>query len=326
MKSKDIAIKLLKFSVAFGLIGLMIHQELIDFSVLKKLASPPYLAIGLFFGLINLAIVNWRWAYLLRTREFDVNARKTMPLTLIGVFFNYAIPGAIGGDVVKAYYVARDNPGRKVDAVTSVIVDRILGLYGMVILALSAIILNYGFVFSHSTLSLVGFSTAAVFVVMTLFLGAAFSRRLRRLLHMDKGLGILPGGAMLLRLYDAFQVYRENTKAVYVSLLASILSQMVAIGFMMFVGYAVGDSNLRPDTFFFAVPLGFIVSALPIAPAGIGVGQYAFLMLFRLYSGTDTNLGQTAITAFQVVLFIWGLAGAYFYMQKKRPSLEEVMQ
>jgi hypothetical protein len=68
--------------------------------------------------------------------------------------------------------------------------------------------------------------------------------------------------------------------------------------------------------------IGIIVQALPISPAGIGVGQAAFFFLFNLSLGKESQLGPTAITMIQIMQFMWGLVGAYFYLQRKKPGLE----
>lgn len=320
----DLVVKLLKFVVAFGLIGWMINKGLIDFSVLSLMAKPHYMAAALLLGFINLLVSNWRWTLLLQARGFDVGVGRTMPLTLIADFFNFAIPGAIGGDVVKAYYIAQDHPARKMEAVTSVVVDRILGLYAMVILALVAIVVNIGFVVSKPELVFVALTSTGVFSLMTLFLSASLSKRIRVFLKMDMILDKLPGGQVGQRFYEAIHSYRSHGGTLFYAMVLSFAAQFVAIGFMMFVGFVIGETGLSFATFLFAVPLGFIVSAVPIAPAGIGVGQYAFLALFRMFSGTETNLGQISITAFQVTLFLWGLVGGYFYLKKKKPNLQEV--
>lgn len=320
----DLVVKLLKFIVAFGLIGWMIHKGLIDFSVLSLMAKPHYIAMALFLGFLNLGISNWRWTILLQARGFDVGMARTMPLTLIADFFNFAIPGAIGGDVVKAYYIAQDNPSRKMDAVTSVVVDRIFGLYSMVILALVAIVINIGFVLSKPELVFVALTSSGVFTVMSVFLAASLSKRIRVFLKMDMILEKLPGGQVGKRFYEAIHSYRDHGRTLFYSMVLSFVAQLVAVGFMVFVGYVIGETSLSFATFLFAVPLGFIVSAVPIAPAGIGVGQFAFLALFRMFSGTETDLGQISITVFQVTLFLWGLVGGFFYLKRKKPNLQEV--
>ncbi|MCB0408293.1 MAG: flippase-like domain-containing protein [Bdellovibrionales bacterium] len=320
----ELFIKVSKFVVAAALIGWMLKKGLIDLSVLSLMATPFYIAIALVFSFLNLAIANWRWTLLLQARGFSVPFSKTMPLTLIADFFNFALPGAIGGDVVKAYYIAQDHSQRKTEAVTSVIVDRVIGLYGMVVMALGTIVWNIGFVISNPKLGFVSLMVLGLFSIMTLFFAGGLSQRFRLFLRFDSLLPKIPGGNLGLKFYDAFQGYRSHPKLILVAIGLSLFAQLLAIVFMMFVGHAIGENNLGIDVFLFAVPLGFILSAVPISPGGIGVGQYAFLALFRMYSGTPTNLGQTAITAFQISLFAWGIVGGLLYLKKKKPNFEEV--
>jgi uncharacterized membrane protein YbhN (UPF0104 family) len=75
--------------------------------------------------------------------------------------------------------------------------------------------------------------------------------------------------------------------------------------------------------YFFVVPLGFIATAVPISPAGVGVGQMAFLFLFNTYLGYKTSLGPTAITILQVLQFVFGLVGAWFFIRRKE-SMKEI--
>ncbi|NQZ02772.1 MAG: flippase-like domain-containing protein, partial [Bdellovibrionales bacterium] len=92
--NKDLLLKVIKFAVAFGLIALMVKQELLDFSVLMEMATPLNLAVALTLALCNLAFATYRWTLLLQARHFEVSMKETFPLSLIGTFFNFAIPGA----------------------------------------------------------------------------------------------------------------------------------------------------------------------------------------------------------------------------------------
>ncbi len=48
--------------------------------------------------------------------------------------FNLVIPGAVGGDLIKAAYLVRMQI-KKTQAIASMVIDRILGLLGLFILA-----------------------------------------------------------------------------------------------------------------------------------------------------------------------------------------------
>ena len=58
----------------------------------------------------------------------------TVLLGFIGMVFNLVIPGAVGGDLIKAAYLVRMRI-RKTQAIASMVIDRILGLLGLFILA-----------------------------------------------------------------------------------------------------------------------------------------------------------------------------------------------
>ncbi len=70
----------------------------------------------------------------------------------------------------------------------------------------------------------------------------------------------------------------------------------------------------------FAVPMGFLVTALPIAPAGVGVGQVAFAYLFQAYLQSDTQFGANSITAYQLSAVAWAIVGAFLYLRRKKPK------
>lgn len=321
---KEILKRVLKFVVAFGLIGYMVYAGYLDFSVFNKLLTPTFITGCLILAGMNIMFANARWVVLLQARGFATNFRETFPLGLIGLFFNYALPGAVGGDVVKGYYIAQDHHTRKMDAVTSVVMDRIVGLYGMVVMAILALTMDLNLVLENLTLRWVALSTLALFIAMTSFFAIAFSKRLRSFATFEQLLQKLPAGGTFLRVYDAVHSYGHSRSALTWALILSFLAQVTAILFVMLIGLAVGDTSIPLTTFLFAVPLGFIISAVPVAPAGLGVGQLAFLFLFQLHSGQETQLGQTSITAFQITLLVWGLLGAFFYMKRKRPVMSEV--
>ena len=106
-------------------------------------------------------------------------------------------------------------------------------------------------------------------------------------------------------------------KALSLAFLLSLVAQGAAIVFFWWVGQMMGLTEIPISTYIIVVPLGFIVTALPLAPAGIGVGQAAFLFLFNLVTGEPTPLGATAVTLFQMSVFAFGLLGALFYLRQR---------
>lgn len=313
---------IIKILIAVGLMYYMVHKGLFDIEAFKDLLNPFVIFVLLLITGINLVVSNYRWIVLLKSRGFDTSFKSTIPVYLIGIFFNYALPGSIGGDVVKAYYIAQDHIQRKVAAVTSVIVDRIVGLYAMVIMALVTLAMNGQMVFERTELRSIVWMTVVVFSLMSLFFAMVFSRRVRAWKMFDEYLTKIPGGKPALKIYDAFHSYRQNKMALLMTFALSFVAQIFVVLFMYFIGVVLHE-NIGIDAYFFAVPTGLIIMAIPISVAGVGVGQMAFLYLFQIYTQQQSVIGQTAITAFQLALLIWGLLGAFFYLKRKRPVISE---
>ena len=83
---------------------------------------------------VTVLVAGARWWWLLRVNGLQVTLLESLRFTWIGVFFNTVVPGATGGDLIKAIYIMKHCPGQRVPALVSVIVDRVLGLASLAIL------------------------------------------------------------------------------------------------------------------------------------------------------------------------------------------------
>lgn len=312
--------RILKFAFALGLVVWLLKKGQINLHDLQALAH-PMIATGLLsLVALNLALANWRWMVLLRTRDFDASFLTTFPLTLIGLFFSYALPGSVGGDVIKAFYVAKENPERKMAAVTTVLADRVIGLYCMLCMAVASVFMDVDLILQNRNLKVLACVLIGAFVMISVGLMAVFSKRVQNWTQLERRLPRMPMGHKLYRAYHSFHLYTHNRLGLLKAFLLSLVSQVIAILFIYVVGHILGET-IGFKTYLFAVPIGFMISAIPISPAGIGVGQMAFAYLFRAHSGVVSNVGETAITAYQITLFIWSLVGCAFYLLRKSPHL-----
>jgi uncharacterized protein (TIRG00374 family) len=314
-----------KFAVALLLMTYLVKSGNLDLASLASLMTPFNVFLGLFLVGINTVLLAWRWLFLLRARGFNPKVSYVGSLYLIGMFFNFALPGSVGGDFVKGFYIARDHKERRTDAVFSIFIDRVLGLYTFFLLTLVAVAFDFKFVMGHEQIRWVAISCFSVFMGMTLFFIAAFSNRLQRWLrvhHLEK---ISPRLRLVVRTLEVFREFGTNRKVIMASVAVSLLSQIAMLLFFYFVGIALGETDVSWRVYLFAVPMGYLATALPIAPAGIGVGQVAFHYLFEAYLGRPTNLGTISITAAQLAGFAYAMTGAIFYIRYRRPKDSEEM-
>ncbi|NJL26057.1 MAG: hypothetical protein HC902_13410 [Calothrix sp. SM1_5_4] len=182
---------------------------------------------------------------------------------------------------------------------------------------------DYSFVAGHEQIRWVALLCLLIFLGMTVFFLIAFSQRLSRFLALDK---IGHKVKIVHRLLEAFQRFGKNRAIIGGSVLVSLFSQVFAMIFFYQLARIVGEDAVTWKSVLFAVPMGFLVTAIPIAPAGIGVGQVAFHYLFQIYLQKPTQFGATAITAYQLSMVFWAMVGALFYLRRSKPrELEEAV-
>lgn len=315
MKSKITLV--LKIALAVGLIVFMVRSGHLDLNELWSILTPLNIAFGLFLIGLNLALATWRWVLLLKAKGMYVPLRYGFTLYLIGLFFNHALPGAVGGDLVRGYYLVADYPDRKMDAALSILIDRVLGLYSFFVLSLIAVAFDYDFVMNHESIRWVALMCLMIFLGLTAFFLVVFSKRLSYvtgLTWLTSHLGFLN------RLVFAFQRFGEHRGTIAASVAVSVLSQISTLVFFYQLGVVTGETAISWNAVLFAVPMGFVVTALPISPAGVGVGQVAFHYLFQIYLNKETSFGTTAITAFQLAIASWAVLGAFFYLRRGKPQ------
>ena len=311
---KQALILLAKVLLAAALIYWLVQKKVLQFEHFSALAAPGFLSILASLVFIMIFMNNYRWQLLLQAQDVPAQMRATLPLSFIGMFFNFAMPGGVGGDVIKGYYLLQDFPQKKLPAALSIFMDRIVGFFIMVLTAAIALAFNWEEVMRSPQFKAVASGVLLLLVAFTVFFTLALSRRLRGL---TKWIYRLPGGHVIQRISDGIHAYRAAPQTLLWSFALSAFSQTMMIIFVILVGERLHPGALPYSAYFFLVPVGLVVTALPISPAGVGVGQTAFYFLFSLYVGSDSAIGPTAITGIQILQFAWGLVGAYFYLTRK---------
>lgn len=313
---KKILLNTIKFLFSAILIGWMINSGKIDLNSFKVVLHPKYLILSIILLGAALFFGSERWRLLLKHQNLSSDSFETFKLTLIGIFFNFAIPGGVGGDVVKSFYIAKNNPQARVKSVLSVVMDRVLGLYAMLWMAEIAMLIDYSQVQTLPQLKAIFYFSTLALVAMSAGLAIAFSKKVNGTNKIQKFLSLLPKSDRFLQVYESIHSYGDDYPTLFKTFLLSLSSQISSVGVIIIVGSAMAV-NIPLSAYFVAVPIGMVVLAIPVSPGGIGVGQYAFYYLFNLISGQETQVGSTGITVFQILSFFFGLAGAYFYISRK---------
>ena len=309
---------LLRIGVAAALIAWLIKTERLDLAAVTSAGTSwqPFLGIaGVFY--LQILLVGWRWNLLLRTHQVFLPFGRTLRLTMIGMLSSLVMPGSLGGDAVKAYYVSLDAPAKRPQVVMTVLVDRLIGLLGLLTVAAGAAVL-YAPALGEETLSKLGVSVIMVALVGLLIVvtGALATERISSLIH--KCSERLPGGGILWRCWCAIRgCGREPARLLWAYGITVPVHLLACFAFFL-ATQALGFLSVDPSYFLLLVPIGLCATAIPISPAGIGVGQTAFAFLFRFVPGAGETLGADAYTLYQLALLCVYLTGAWAYVSHKK--------
>jgi len=256
----------------------------------------------------------WRWWLLLRAQGIRVSFWTAHKLTFIGMFFNNFIPGPTGGDVAKAYYVAR-GAKRRTPAVVTVLVDRVLGIVALALIALSVLVPQY----DEPAYREMSFFVFGLLGLLILFGAVFFSRRIRAFLRLDAVLDRLPGSGLLRKVNDAVFQWRQHKMALVWGLVLSIANQMgiQAMMWILAAGLHVtsrSGADVPLADYMVVLPVAFIGSALPVLPGSWGLRETLFAVCFH-FVGVDRNPAVALSVMNGMVAVVWSLLGGLYFLQ-----------
>jgi hypothetical protein len=241
------------------------------FPTYLKNLDPLRFALGAMCFLPFLIIINTRWWWLLRANHLNVGFFEAQRLAWIGFFFNNVIPGTTGGDVVKAVYIAKRCSTNRVQALVSVVVDRIVGLLSLLLVGSIA-----------SLLAVDRFPTFAIVVWLTtigalLFCMLLLSPGLRQWVRFERLIARLPKqpGQILVEIDEAVLQYRGHLTGIAAWILVSPVTYSLLVMSIWFMDRSLGVGLAFAD-YCFIVPVVSVVQGIPIAPGGWGIGEAAY--------------------------------------------------
>lgn len=283
---------------------------------------PGLLACSMGGFLLMFLIGAFRWWFLLRIARIDVSLWEVTRLTFVGLFFNAVVPGTVGGDVVKAYYVVRHTQAKAL-VLLSIFMDRLLGLTELVLLAALMILVVWaGGLEPYERLQAPLVSVAVVMAIVVIALALLFAPRLRRALRLHKLYQRLPIAHHIAALGPAAAVYGRNVTGMIQTVLITVAAHVALVGSVALAGASLG-LEIAWHAYFVYVPLIYIIGAVPITPGGIGLIEQLFLLYFA--AANPNRVLALALLA-RLIPILWSLPGAVVAVTGPRLPRTEAME
>ncbi|MBC8379541.1 MAG: flippase-like domain-containing protein [Planctomycetes bacterium] len=293
-----------------------------NISVLGSLRiSTLLLAIGLFA--LGLCLIGLRWWVFMRAQNIHIPLFLAIKLTFLGQFFTNFMPSAVGGDLIRAWYISR-HTNKKLQAALGVVVDRIVGLLSTFVLAATSYLLFMRGKGVFQVKQRSGGTITAFFdkhpvsfyqIVLTLFILFGVGFLLSSIFNLKRPFKILYGH--LLHAFGQFRVaisvYYHHPLVLVFGVLITICLQSMVIVSLWLVGRNLGmTAQLRYYFVFF--PLVWVVGAMPISIGGLGILEGGIVLLFVRFTGAEEDAVKALAICQRLTLVIASIPGLLVHL------------
>ena len=301
---------LLRVTVAAGLTAYVLwrSEPAAIVSALRE-ADWRFVAGAMLLVLADRALMAYRWLVLLRPVAADRHLpfRTVLRVFFVSTFVGTFLPASVGGDAVRAVALSRHDV-HLADATASVLLDRLLGIVGILLVAAAAAFFAPPEVpawILWAAIALTAGTISALAIVV-----------------FSDGVGEFAGGALRRvaagrlrtageRLIEAIRRYRWWIQSLGNVLAGSIGVQLLRVVQAWLLGLALGIA-LGPNAYLIYIPLILLVMLLPITVNGIGTSQAAFVWLFGM-SGVPAPDAFALSVLFVALGIVGNLPGAALY-------------
>ncbi|MBI5888722.1 MAG: flippase-like domain-containing protein [Deltaproteobacteria bacterium] len=254
----------------------------------------PLAVLSGFIFTFSQFVSTYRWSVILK-KDIGTSYLKLLSIYFIGMFFNNFLPTAVGGDVVKGYYLYRESKRGDI-SLASIFMDRYVGFAALILMAAMAVIPGYALIegagIGWLLVVLIGGFTAMSLVI---WVGPLHSW-VMAILAKVHFYGI---NRKIDTFYKVLMGYKRRPQLlVRIFILSFVVQGSVILGYFI-LSRGLG-MNVGFGYFFLFIPLTTTVSMLPVSVSGLGLRESAFVFLFM-------KAGARAEEAFTLSILWFGI-------------------
>ncbi len=315
----------LKQILKWGIAGLLVwwligHVDWITVLGILKQVSLPLIGLYCVLQLVGNLLSAAKWQMIAKTQGFTFSLRDGFFSYLSGAFINNFLPSTIGGDTYRTLWMSE--PGKRFEAFTVVLFDRLSGLLALFLsAAVGLFLLPWQAFIADPILIIIGLViiSMTVCILISLFWFTGLFELV--LLIVDW----VPF-AIFERIKQMIERFRPLIEIdLY---LKSLLYSLV------FLGIGVGLSNLflwqalgAPFpllTFFGCIFLATLIANIPISVNNIGVKEWSYILVFGLV-GASPELAVTAALLSRLLQMLLSFIAVPAYLRFKRVANKQAL-
>lgn len=288
--------QIFRIVISISLIAFLLYtSNLAALAEALKTANIWSLLLALLLAFSQVFMSAYRWRIILSPKDMRVPLSSLTSFYFSGTFFNKFLPTVFGGDIVRAYELARFS-GKAVDSAATVLIERIVGFTALFVICWISLAFGFQRLEGTSILLIV----VAMSFAFLLSLAVLFNARL-----MDKTLSLTRFVKRwnledtLKKAYNSLHSFTAFKGGLLSAFVVSLVAQLVGIASAFLVSQALG-LNVPFVYFLVVVPIIWVITMVPISIGGLGIREGAFVFFF-------TQVGVSTENALLLSVLWWGL-------------------
>lgn len=299
-RSRSRSIFALKLVIGASLIGLLMarmdgHAIVTAF----RRYDAATLAIATALTFLGIGVASLRWKLLVP----EVPYLRLLRYSLIGQFYSVVLPGQVAGEAVKAWRISRGaiDPHR---LVASVLIDRVVGLIGLLLVAAAGITLTRDTFSEHLLLPMVGLASTLVVGLFALAVPSVYRFAARLIHHAGVWTPRLRHiAAKALLFLGAWRDYAQSPWRLALSLIFGVIFQLLAVGIYLLLAINMGI-DIAATHWMWIAGVTAIAVLLPLSIGGIGLREGVLVAMLAQFGIPGEIAFALSLGVFGILLLV----------------------
>lgn len=305
----------LLFKVVLSSILIVWIVKKVDYREFVKVVSKAnilFILISVFWLVLDRFFMSYRWNILLTAKKINIPFSQIVKIYFLGSFAGNFLPSSMAPDAVRTYYASRYHSGIA-DILSSVLVDRILGVFSLTVIAIISLLLIF---LGGGDINIKSF--LAMISILIIIAAMVFFEKIMKRVDINRVINYLSLSKdnifvkNIENVYRSCNEYKNNHSVLIKALLVSFFIQILSIFVIYLLSLSV-HVNVSITPLFLFVPLINILIMLPVSIGGIGLQEGAFIYFFSR-AGVTAQEALTVALLFRGITILVSLPGGVLYV------------
>lgn len=318
MRIPDTAWRIARIALSILLMGWLfkgLNLQEVSQAAQRVTEHPYYCLLALFLTCLGLLCNSFRWHRLLHQLGYRrVTLGQSVRWVWLGQFFNAFLPGACGGDLVRGWKVVTQNgKGHRAEAAASVLIDRLFGLWVLVIWS-SLLLFLHRTEFSESP----EWKWVATFMWI-LGSGGLLAPALIQILPTSLTERLHP---LLGRVHTAFRESLRAPRTVMVACLGS-LGNLLCLTLAAYCFALALDAEITARNMLILFPTITVLTSIPLTPGALGIRENLLALLGPAFGLPAEPAVVLSLLVYLSGILVGAIGGGFFIADRRERLASE---